>query len=266
MQISFNQSHTLFSCIWNNKIIIYNVDNLQKKTEIILPDTSRIVNTHLLNHTNILFIHTIDGFEVWDMKHEERIYKQNICIQELCVSDKYIILCTKYSIQLLFLSTLSIYQTFPLIRSYCIGTCVIDYYHNKTTFAYSGSSKTGSFEIFRENTVTTVQAHTSIITSLFLNCSVNRIVSVSKEDIAIFELSSLRLIRRCKNLIGTIHLCSFSINTCLFSNHYGCTQGITIANGKDIYITHRKGLYLILHSSLKFIPKDLKKEMVIHNK
>lgn len=250
--LSFNQSHTLYSVLNNSQVDIYSING---KKEFTLNIKTPLVQAVLFYHSNIIFLRNVNGFMIWDMVTNKCILEQNkpdLC--EIVVSRKYIALCYSNFIQLLYTSSLTIYQTFPLTHAYQNKTCCIEYYEGKTTFIFSGGGTIGSFHVYKENSVTTVQTQCSTITALFLNCEKNRIVSVSTDNIIIFELSTLRYIRRCKNMIGLVHSCSFSsIGTCFCSNEAGCTQGISELYGKDICIAHRRGVYIVLNDILYFV-------------
>lgn len=252
--LSFNQSCTH---------IVYHDDARRSLTRYvsIFDDTVTPFEIHLPGiqqiepylFSNILFVRTTCGLCVWNVTTKSLVGEYKFPnILQIVVSKKYVALCRKHEITLLSTSTLSFFQTFTIKSSYRVGTCAVEYYDNRTVFAYSNSQ--GNCTICRENTLLTMSVFQSDIIAICLNCANDAIIIACSKEIKIICLSSLNIIRRAENKIGSIHVISLSKTTCYCSNRNGYTQCISLQkNHQDISIDHAAGVYVHSHGMLCYI-------------
>ena len=253
--LSFNQTRT--------HVVHYDYARAMSRYISLLDDVITPFKIHLSDiqqiepyyHSDILFVRTLSGLSVWNVTNGRVVMDYPVLeLREILVSKKYIVLCTNSDIQLLYASTLSLFQAFPIQCSYRVGSSAVEYFENRTVFAYS---ERGKCTICRENTLVTMQVfHTEII-AIHIHCAHDTIIIACAEHIHIFCLSSLSLIRKTENKIDYIHVCSQSKEMCYCSNRAGKTQCISLQKDKsDIFIDHADGVYLHSHGVLRNISNE----------
>lgn len=240
--VSVNQTNTLVfhfseptltcSSLVTNQITYFTIE---------IPDILQIVPLYT---SNIIFIRTTNTFIVWCLDKGTEIKKIIMSgIQDICVSRKYIALCTSHEIQLIYTSSLQPFQTFCLDYPYLKGTSVLDHYENHTIFVYS--AKKGECTICRENKMATIKICNAMVTSLFVDSKSDLLVVVCSKEIMLFKLSSLQMVRKVLNSLLSVDVCSFSSTMCFCSN--GCGKTLCIGlnpTSKVFFIDHRSGYYL----------------------
>lgn len=248
--IAFNQTGTHLVHYNTLKNRLRFVSLLDDKITSFQMNASNIQQVEPYYNSDILFIRSSTGLTVWNVTRNAIVGEYPLLnVRQMHVSKKYIVLCTNSKILLLYASTLSLFQEFPIVSSNFPNSCAIDHYNNRTVFAYSVHQ--GTCSICRENTVATISVSRMHIINTYLHCAHDTLIIVTQTTIFLYRLSSLHLRRKTENKLGCVHITSLSKNMCYCSNKAGKTQCISLfENRSDIFIDHKEGVYKYSHGAL----------------